>query len=77
MVAGGRSPFPLNDHRETAPDGRAPRRGARPNLHMVEPDQIERTPYDRVWHPSGVQHIFRAITRRSPGARGRRPPATL
>ena len=27
-VAGGRSLLPLNDHRKTASDGRAPRRGA-------------------------------------------------
>ena len=77
MVAGGRSGERGNDHRETASDDRAPRRGARPSLHMVEPDLIEQTPHDRVWHPSGVQDIFRAVTRRSPGAGERRPPATL
>ena len=77
MVAGGRSGERGNDHRETASDDRAPRRGARPSLHLVEPDLIEQTPHDRVWHPSGVQDIFRAVTRRSPGAGGRRPPATL
>jgi hypothetical protein len=77
MVAGGRSGERGNDHRETGLDGRAPQRGARPSLHMVEPDLIERAPHDRVWHPSGVQDIFRAVTRRSPGNGGRRPPATL
>lgn len=77
MVAGGRSPFPLNDHRKTAPNGRAPRRGASRNLEMIELDLIEQAPHDSLYHPSGVQDIFRIVNRRSPGVEGRRPPATL
>jgi hypothetical protein len=33
-VAGGRSPFALNDHRKSASDGQAPRRGARGRVVM-------------------------------------------
>ena len=48
-VAGGRSPLPRNDHRKTASQGRAPRRGARSGSHELHSRPLTDA-YKQGWH---------------------------
>jgi hypothetical protein len=65
-VAGGRSPFALNDHRNAAFEGKHPGRGARPAV--AEPDRDWRCPIE-LWHPAGVREQSDAVFRWSFGAK--------
>ena len=58
-VAGGRSPLAPNDHRKTASQGRAPRRGARAGYNEPHSGPLSgvRRP---VWHLCrGAGHLLR------------------
>jgi len=84
-VAGGRSGQRGNDHRRSALDGRAPRRGVpeskRPDRsnHLTTarpftPGHLAR----RVWHPRrGAGHLLRRCAEVAAPRNPRRPPATL
>ena len=66
MVAGGRSPFALNDHRNAAFEGKHPGSGARPAV--AEPDRDWRSPIE-LWRPAGVREQSDAVFRWSFGAK--------
>ena len=58
-VAGGRSGQRGNDHRKTASDGRAPRRGARPSPGVLQPATLGQAPPRRCWHPCRGAELLR------------------
>jgi hypothetical protein len=77
MVAGGRSPLALNDHRKAGSGGRAPWRGARPSPNSYCLVRSGRLLNDESGTPAGVQDICCVVIRRSPPPNPRRPPATF
>ena len=77
MVAGGRFPLVLNDHRKAGSYGRAPWRGARPSPSSYCSVRSGRLLNDESGTPAGVHDICCVVIRRSPLPNPRRPPATL
>jgi hypothetical protein len=77
MVAGGRFPLVLNDHRKAGSDGRAPWRCARPSPNSYCLVRSGRFLNDESGTPAGVQDICCVVIRRSPLPNPRRPPATF
>jgi hypothetical protein len=72
-VAGGRSGQRGNDHRKTAADSRAPRRGARPGPDTLQAGSLERALQRRVWHSLPGCRTSSALLS---GGRLPHPPAT-